>query len=89
MIPFMTDLNEVAEDRILGWTEGDWGGSESLQTVSAHFVCPIAVHDIQGQITWIANNQKLAPIYVEFINENHYVSIKFYMKKQTGQFVEI
>ncbi|KAA6395690.1 MAG: hypothetical protein EZS28_008786 [Streblomastix strix] len=89
MIPFVTDLNELAEDRILKLTEGDWGGSESLQSVSTHFECPIAVHDIYGQITWIGKNQKLEALHVGFINENHYVYMKFKVKNQTEQINEI
>ncbi|KAA6401391.1 MAG: hypothetical protein EZS28_003081, partial [Streblomastix strix] len=89
MIPFVTDLNELAEDRILKLTEGDWGGSESLQAVSTHFECPIAVHDIYGQITWIGKNQKLEALHVGFINENHYVSMKLKAKNQTEQISEI
>ncbi|KAA6397663.1 MAG: hypothetical protein EZS28_006806 [Streblomastix strix] len=89
MIPFVTDLNELAEDRILKLTKGDWSGSESLQVVSTHFECPIAVHDICGQITWIGKNQKLEALHVGFINENHYVSMKLKVKNQTEQISEI
>ncbi|KAA6386373.1 MAG: hypothetical protein EZS28_018100 [Streblomastix strix] len=89
MIPFVTDLNELAEDRILKLTEGDWGGSESLQDVSTDFECPIAVHDIYGKITWIGKNQKLEALHAGFINENHFVSMKLKEKNQTEQISEI
>lgn len=48
MVPFVIDLNDLAEDRVLKLTEGDWRGSESLLAVSTHFKCTIAVHDVYG-----------------------------------------